>query len=76
MRKFSKYIIAGVAVGFLAFFSFNKLPLEAFKKFSIVKDSFKRVLPKEKPSNFHGYDVVTSASICVRKNLNSDDANS
>jgi len=66
MRKFERYLTATVAVvGFMLLFAFTRIPTEALKAFSLVEKTFKQAILKEKPSNFGGYDVITSASIRI-----------
>jgi len=66
MRKYSKYLLAGVAVaGFLVGFSLAKIPVKAIKMFSTIGRTFKQVLLKDRSYSPSGYDVITSASIRV-----------
>jgi len=72
MRKSFKYIVVGTVVSFIAFFSFNRVPIEIIKKFSFWRKSFKQVLVKGNSFKHSGYDVITSASIRVDSFSRSD----
>ncbi|MBE0479340.1 hypothetical protein IBX65_09555 [Candidatus Aerophobetes bacterium] len=66
MRKFKKYLVAGIAIaGFLFIFAFIRIPTETSKMVSLVSRSFKQVILREKPTLSGGFDVITSASIQV-----------